>query len=46
VLEKVHVLDTDREFTARFESASNQLVSEQAAIRLAGTYAMVRLADD
>jgi hypothetical protein len=37
--------DADQ-FTGRYNSAADQLGSEKAAVRLAGVYAMARLADD
>jgi hypothetical protein len=40
-----HRTDADQ-FTSRYNSAANQLGSTQAAIRLAGVYALARLADD
>src|SRR5690625_3073074 len=38
--------DTTRLFTERFDSASDKLGSEHAAVRLAGVHALAHLADD
>ncbi|MTK04430.1 hypothetical protein [Micromonospora sp. CP22] len=41
-----HVREQDRLFTDRFTAAAGQLGHEQAAVRLAGAYALARIADD
>jgi hypothetical protein len=38
--------EEEKGFTDRYESAAEQLGHEKAAVRLAGVYAMARLADD
>ncbi|MGC5334766.1 hypothetical protein [Micromonospora sp. DT62] len=41
-----HVREQDRLFTDRFTAAAGQLGHEKAAVRLAGAYALTRIADD
>lgn len=41
-----HVRDQDKLFTERYTAAAAQLGNEAAAIRLAGVYALARIADD
>ncbi|HEU4423148.1 MAG TPA: hypothetical protein VFR67_11500 [Pilimelia sp.] len=44
--EREHEREDTRLFTERFSRASEQIGSDKAAVRLAGIYAMARLADD
>ncbi|WP_141908918.1 hypothetical protein [Micromonospora sp. A202] len=41
-----HIREQDRMFTDRFTAAAGQLGHERAAVRLAGAYALTRIADD
>jgi hypothetical protein len=43
---RAHELDRQGHLTERFGRAADQIGSEQAAVRLAGVYAMAKLADD
>jgi uncharacterized protein YjbI with pentapeptide repeats len=44
--EASHMRDQDKLFTERYTQAAAQLGSEKAAVRLAGAYALGRIADD
>ncbi|MFG3557427.1 hypothetical protein ACGGAQ_23875 [Micromonospora sp. NPDC047557] len=41
-----HLRDQDKTFTDRFTAAAGQLGHDRAAVRLAGAYALTRIADD
>lgn len=43
---RVELREQDKLFTERFTQAAQQIGSDRAAVRLAGTYALARIADD